>query len=152
MGYVPKQRANNRLVFAILRVMSGITDLQETLKSIKVSCDNIEYGFTSISDENLVERDKVLATFHENGKLAIIAPVEYLKSKNIDNEGPYAKLTIDVHTSLELVGLTAVMATKLAENGISANVVAAFYSDHVFVQYDHKDKAIQLLENLKNSK
>jgi hypothetical protein len=130
--------------------MSGLTDLKQTLQSLKVICDDIEYGFSSITDESLIDRDKVLATFHENGRLAVIAPKDYLDSLSIENEGPYAKLTIDVHTSLELVGLTAVMATKLAENGISANVVAAFYHDHVFVQYELRDKATELLENLKN--
>lgn len=130
--------------------MSGITDLSQTLKSIKVICDDVQYGFASISDESLISRDKVLATFHENDRLAIIAPKDYLDTKRIENEGPYAKLTIDVHTSLELVGLTAVMATKLAENGISANVVAAFYHDHVFVQYELREKAATLLESLKN--
>ena len=83
--------------------------------SLKVNCDDVEYAFASIEDEDLIERDSVLATFHENGRLAIIAPREYLLAKSIENEGPYAKLTIDVHTSLELAGLTAVMATALAE-------------------------------------
>lgn len=129
--------------------MSGLTDLQQTLQSLKVLCDDIEYGFASVEDDSKIERDKVLATFHENGRLATIAPKEYLDSLSIENEGPYAKLTIDVHTSLELVGLTAVMSTELAKNGISANVVAAFYHDHVFVQYDLRQKAIQLLERLK---
>ena len=131
--------------------MSGITDLQQTLQSIKVSCDDVAYGFASIQDDSIIDRDKVLATFQENGRLAIIAPQDYLNEKDIDNEGPYAKLTIDVHTSLELVGLTAVMATKLADNGISANVVAAFYHDHVFVQYEVREKAAELLESLRNS-
>ncbi len=64
--------------------MSGITDLKETLKSIQVSCDGVEYGFASLPDKNAIDRDKVLATFHESGKLAIIAPLEYLKSQAID--------------------------------------------------------------------
>lgn len=128
--------------------MSGLTDPQQTLKSLKVVCDDIQYGFASIPDDSGIDRKKVLATFQENGRLAVIAPKEYLESLNIENEGPYAKLTINVHTSLELVGLTAVMATKLAEHGISANVVAAFYHDHVFVQYGVRKKAAELLENL----
>jgi hypothetical protein len=131
--------------------MSGLTDLQQTLQSLKVICDDVQYGFASIADESRIERDKILATFHENRQLAIIAPKDYLDSLGIENEGPYAKLTIDVHTSLELVGLTAVMATKLSEHGISANVVAAFYHDHVFVQYELRGKAVELLENLKDS-
>jgi uncharacterized protein len=130
--------------------MSGLTDLKDTLASMRVSCDEIEYGFASIPDDSGISRDKVLATFLEDARLAVIAPKEYLDYKKIKNEGPYAKLTIDVHTSLELVGLTAVIATKLADNGISANVVAAFYHDHVFVQYDLRQKAIELLESLKD--
>lgn len=131
--------------------MPGITDLSQTLQSMKVACDDIQYGFASIQDETLIARDRVLATFHENGRLAIIAPQDYLQDLQIEHEGPYARLTIDVHTSLELVGLTAVMATKLAEAGISANVVAAFYHDHVFVQYDLRDQATSILEGLKNA-
>jgi uncharacterized protein len=129
--------------------MSGVTDLDETLKSIKVICDNVKYGFASVVDERGIDRDKVLATFHEDGRLAVIAAEHYLKEHGIEQEGPYAKLTIDVHTSLELVGLTAVMATKLAEHGISANVVAAFYHDHVFVSYVRRDKATKVLEELR---
>lgn len=111
----------------------------------------MQYGFASIDKESLISRDKVLATFHENGRLAVIAPKSYPDPLGIDNEELYEKLTIGVHTSLELVGLTAVMATKLAEHGISANVVAAFYHDRVFVQYEKRQKAIELLEGLKNN-
>ena len=129
--------------------MSGIADLKETLSSIKVSCDGIEYGFASIENNADIDRNKVLATFQENGRVALIASAEYLSAQKIEQEGPYAKLTIDIHTSLELVGLTAVLATKLADNGISANVVAAFYHDHVFVPYERKDEAVRLIESLK---
>jgi len=131
--------------------MSGSTDLKETLKSLKVTCDNVEYGFTSLEDTSKVSRDELLATFQEDGRLAIIAPVAYLQSQGVDYEGPFARLTIDLHTSLELVGLTAVIATKLAEHGVSANVVAAFYHDHVFVQHDLREKAIDLLISLRDS-
>lgn len=130
--------------------MPGVTNLQQTLQSLKVICDDIQYGFAGVADESQIERDEVLATFHENDRLAIIAPKDYLDSLGIENESPYAKLTIDVHTSLELVGLTAVMATELAKYGISANVVAAFYHDHVFVQYELRQKATQLLESLRD--
>ena len=130
--------------------MAGITDLKETLKSLEISCDDIEYGFASIDDSSKASQEKLLATFQEDGRVAIIAPAAYLKLQNINHEGPFAKLTIDIHTSLDLVGLTAVMATKLAEGGISANVVAAFYHDHVFVQYDLRQKAQELLVSLRD--
>lgn len=131
--------------------MSGLTDLKQTLRSLRIICDEVKYGFASIDENASIDRKKVLATFKEDGRLAIIAPQNYLESKGIDNEGPYARLTIDVHTSLELVGLTAVMSTELAQHGISANVVAGFYHDHVFVQYELREKAISILEGVKNN-
>ena len=56
---------------------------------------------------------------------------------------PYARLTMLVHSSLEAVGMTAAMATALTERGISANVVAAYYHDHIFVPWDRRHDAME---------
>ena len=116
---------------------------------MQVSCDNIEYGFASVKDKQVNFDEQVLGTFKENEGLTVIAQKEYLETNNIQYEGPYAKLTIEIHTSLELVGLTAVLAKKLAENQISANVVAGYFHDHIFVQYAVRQKAIEAINNLK---
>ena len=116
---------------------------------MQISCDNIEYGFAKIDGMDVPRDEAVLGTFKEKEGLTIIATKEYLQENNIQSEGSYAKLTVEVHTSLELVGLTAVLATKLAENQISANVVAAYFHDHIFVQFGFRQKAIAVLESLK---
>jgi hypothetical protein len=59
--------------------------------------------------------------------MTIVATKEYIQQQDIAYVGTYAKLTIEVHTSLELVGLTAALANALAQNQISANVIAAYY-------------------------
>ncbi|MDP3758435.1 MAG: ACT domain-containing protein, partial [Candidatus Daviesbacteria bacterium] len=115
--------------------MTSQTNLSEVLKSLQVSCDNVEYGFASVKDERINFDDQILGTFKENEGLTIVAPKEYFETNKIKFEGPYAKLKIEVHTSLELIGLTAVLAKKLADNQISANVVAGYFHDHIFVQY-----------------
>jgi hypothetical protein len=53
-----------------------------------------------------------------------------------------------VHSSLETVGLTAAFSTKLGEHGISANVIAGYYHDHIFVQSDLAKSAIDALHEL----
>ncbi len=83
--------------------MTGQTNLSEALKSLQVSCDDIEYGFASVKDKQINFDDQILGTFKENEGLTIIASKEYFATNDIQYEGPYAKLTIEVHTSLELV-------------------------------------------------
>ncbi len=131
--------------------MTGQTNLSEVLKSMQVSCDNTEYGFASVKDKQINFDEQVLGTFKENEGLTIIESKEYFEANGIHYEGPYAKLTIEVHTSLELVGLTAVLAKKLTDNQISANVVAGYFHDHIFVQYAVRQKAIEAINNLKEA-
>jgi len=129
--------------------MSGQTNLSVVLKSLKISCDNTEYGFATVDNKTLPVDDEILGTFKEAEGLTIIAEKDFLQRKGMSFEGSYAKLTIDVYTSLELVGLTAVLASKLAENKIPANVVAGYFHDHIFVQYNLRKKAIEAIESLK---
>ncbi len=56
-----------------------------------------------------------------------------------------AWITLRVHSALEAVGLTAAVSTALADAGISANVVAGFSHDHLFVPYDRADDAMRVL-------
>ncbi len=53
-----------------------------------------------------------------------------------------------MHSDLQAVGLTAAVATALAEAGISCNVVAAAYHDHLFVPVESASQAIAALRTL----
>lgn len=54
-------------------------------------------------------------------------------------------ITLTIHSSLDAVGLTAAVSTKLAEKDISANVIAAYYHDHIFVQSEKAELAMEAL-------
>ncbi len=131
--------------------MAGNTNLQEVLNSLEVDCDHIQYGFTTTNAGNHTDSKEIIATFWEDEGQTIVATVDFLEESKIPYDGPFAKLSIKVHTSLELVGLTAALSTKLTEEGISANVIAAYFHDHIFVQYTNKDQAIKALLTLKDS-
>ncbi len=129
--------------------MAGLDNLEETLRSMVVSCDEVKYGFATVKSTKSIVLEDLQATFKEQEGLAIIAPKDVLEAKGIKYEGPFAKITIDVHTSLEMVGLTAALATELTKNDVSANVVAAYFHDHIFVQYDLRQKAMDAINYLK---
>ncbi|WP_299884648.1 ACT domain-containing protein [uncultured Ruegeria sp.] len=60
-------------------------------------------------------------------------------------------ITLQVHSSLEGVGLTAAVSTALAQAGIPANMVAGFHHDHVYVPGDLATKAVDVLKNLQKA-
>jgi len=56
-----------------------------------------------------------------------------------------AWLTLEMHSSLEAVGLTAAVATALAAEDIPCNVLAGYFHDHLLVPFDEAPRAIALL-------
>ncbi len=62
--------------------------------------------------------------------------------------GAFARITLQVHSALEGVGLTAAVSGALAAAGIACNVVAGFHHDHLFVKWDRRDEALGILQRL----
>ena len=56
-----------------------------------------------------------------------------------------ARITLNIHSSLEAVGLTAAVLQALASEAISANVVAGFYHDQIFVSQTSAERAMACL-------
>ena len=52
-----------------------------------------------------------------------------------------------MHSALEAVGLTAAVSAALTRHGISANVVAAYYHDHIFVPAEDAERALLALKD-----
>jgi hypothetical protein len=57
-------------------------------------------------------------------------------------------ITLTVHSSLDAVGMTAAFAAALTREGISCNVLAGFFHDHLLVPADRADDAIRTLRAL----
>jgi len=60
-----------------------------------------------------------------------------------------AWLTVDVHSSLDAVGLTAALSAVLSDRGIACNVLAGYYHDHLLVPLERAEEAIEALEALR---
>ncbi|EGQ7784106.1 ACT domain-containing protein [Vibrio parahaemolyticus] len=127
--------------------MSGITDLDELLRAMRPKLLKSEFVFCTVSG-SLEEYWKLnpVATFMEPEGLTLVLAKSVAEKAGLSFEGSYSQITLTVHSSLEAVGLTAAVATKLASKGISANVIAAYYHDHVFVQTSKAEAAISALE------
>ncbi|MDQ2678689.1 MAG: ACT domain-containing protein [Actinomycetota bacterium] len=67
-----------------------------------------------------------------------------------DDPPPMSLITLRVHSSLLAVGLTAAVATALASRGISCNVVAGYFHDHLLVPADRGSDALDVLRALRD--
>ncbi|WP_125780089.1 ACT domain-containing protein [Pseudoalteromonas rubra] len=129
--------------------MAGIIDLAALLKTMEPVLHDTEYVFCSVSGdlEEYVPLSPI-ATFQEHEGLTLIVTKAAAQQYGLEYEGPFNQITLSVHSSLDAVGLTAAVARCLTEQGISANVVAAFYHDHIFVQTSDAQAAHSALTQL----
>lgn len=91
---------------------------------------------------------KPICFFQEDEGVTLILEKEIADKNELTYEGVFKKITLQVHSSLEAVGLTAAVSDALAKNDISANVMAAYYHDHIFVPSAKADHAIKVLKRL----
>ena len=106
------------------------------------------YLFTALESwPSAPEAAQLLGVFREAEGLTAyqrLAPEETLPPGGV----AMVKITLQVYSDLEGVGLTAAVATALAEEGIPCNVVAALHHDHLFVPETQGAAALCCLEAL----
>lgn len=127
--------------------MSGITELNELLQSMYPKLLEPEFVFCTVSGHlNDYISLNPIATFVEPEGVTLVLEKAKAQQAGLLFENSFRQITLTVHSSLEAVGLTAAVSTKLASKGISANVIAAFYHDHIFVQSSKAEAALSALQ------
>jgi len=130
--------------------MTGETSLQRLLSSLAPAIMPGEFVFCSLPDAACVDYAQLspLASFLESEGLTLVLPRESADRAGVAYESVFRCITLTIHSSLDAVGLTAAVAGRLAERGISANVIAAYYHDHIFVPSEQASAALTALEEL----
>lgn len=82
---------------------------------------------------------------------AIIREDEGLTAIVAQDGGGFARITLMIQSALEGVGLTAAVSGALAGAGIACNIVAGFHHDHLFVPWERRDEALEVLQRLSQS-
>ena len=129
--------------------MAGMTDLDELLRAMQPALVDAEFVFCTVTGalaEYVVLNP--VATFIEPEGLTLVLEKSVAEQAKLEFEGVYRQITLTVHSSLDAVGLTAAVASQLAQQGISANVIAAYYHDHIFVQTSKALAAVSALAAL----
>lgn len=132
--------------------MSGETNLIKLLASMSPEVLPEEYVFCTVEGKYGDYGElKPLAMFTEKEGLTLVITKAAADQAKLDYESIFKGITLTIHSSLDAVGLTAAVSAKLAEKGISANVIAAYYHDHIFVQKEKVELAVNALNEFSAS-
>jgi len=126
-------------------MMTGEKDIDKLLKTMKPRHNPGDFVFCSINNLEIVNSIDPVLLFKEDEGYTVILPKEIADNLKLDYSFVAAWITLTVHSSLEAVGLTAAFSKALSDEGISCNVVAAYYHDHIFVTKSDAEKAMNIL-------
>ena len=128
-----------------------ISDLDLLLKSLDPVLNPGVFAFVSVNNAGQLASVHVIASIVEpEGFSAVIVESDAI-SLGLPILFRAGWITLKVNSDLQAVGLTAAFSAALGRAGISCNVVAGAYHDHVFVPIARVTDAMQVLKNLQNA-
>ena len=124
--------------------------LSEILTSLSVSVRPEPYVVVALPAGKAVPvvGGDIGAVIEEAEGTTVIATMSRAAHEGWSHDFVASWLTLDVHSALEAVGLTAAFSRQLGRAGIPCNVIAGFFHDHILVPIDKTDAAVEVIEAL----
>jgi len=133
-----------------MKKKGGETALAKLIANMEPVLNEGDYVFATVLSTNSIPREITVCEIKEKEGITVILLKKDAERLGLSFEYIAAWITLNIHSSLEAVGLTAAFASDLGKNNISCNVVAGYYHDHIFVDKKDKDKAIRVLQAMSN--
>jgi hypothetical protein len=132
--------------------MNGETDLKTLLAAMQPVLHESPYVFCVVSQDDYKHLSfDPLSTFHEDEGITLITTEKQATDDGLAFDTTWAWITLTAHSSLSAVGFLAAITGRLAKAGISVNPVSAYYHDHLFVPWESRAAAMEILEELSRS-
>ena len=128
--------------------MTGEKNLGKLIKGMTPKLNKGDFVFATVDDISKISRNDTICEFKEAEGITLVVEKQKADALKFDYDYTAAWITLEVHSALDAVGLTALFSTALAKNNISCNVIAAYNHDHVFVAKKDAAKAMQVLTDL----
>ncbi|SDJ59353.1 ACT domain-containing protein [Chryseobacterium jejuense] len=129
--------------------MEGEVNLKNILKNLNPLLNEGRYVYCTVDNIDGIPFSKILFLFKETESITVVLKKEDAEALSLAFSYVASWITLEVHSSLSAVGLTAKFSQALSDAGISCNVVAAYFHDHIFVDEKDEAKAIEVLNGLK---
>lgn len=131
--------------------MLGEKKISLLIQGMTPKLNSGEYVFCTVADVSNINRTDTICEFKESEGVTIVLERNKADALKLPYEYVASWITLEIHSSLEAVGLTALFSAELAKHEISCNVISGYYHDHIFVGVKDANNAIQALINLSNN-
>ncbi len=131
--------------------MQPTTDLEQLLAHMQPVLNQGRFAFVAVPGDVMQDPRRIIASVREPEGLSAILPEQDALDLGLPVAFTAAWITLNVHSDLAAVGLTAAFAGALAQAGIGCNVVAGVRHDHLFVPFDQAQQAMDALQALSRS-
>ncbi len=128
--------------------MPDNTDLRYLLRSMNPVLHAGTYVFVTLPAGLAIAHDEIIASIREPEGLSVVVDERVAQREGLAQVFPCAWITLTVHSALDAVGLTGAFSVALGNAGISCNVVAGAFHDHIFVPWQRADDAMRVLRAL----
>jgi hypothetical protein len=125
-----------------------ISDLRELLAAMNPELHEGAYVFVSVPLGTSLAGLSPLASFCEGEGLTLVLEEAIAERRQLPVLFRAAWISLTVHSDLQAVGLTAAIASALADAGISCNLMAGAFHDHLFVPVASAQQARSILRSL----
>ncbi len=130
--------------------MAGEEKLENLLARMSPTLRPGEFVFCFLGHAKYGDHPELepIGSFMESEGLMMVVPKNKADEHGVEYESVFKCITLMVHSSLDAIGLTAAFSARLTRHGISANVIAGYFHDHIFVQRELAQKAIIAINEL----
>jgi uncharacterized protein len=133
--------------------MLGETNLEKLIAEMHPVLDEAAFVFCTVKPEDAIRLTFTpLGVFRESEGVTLIVTQEQATDAGLPFDSTWACITLTVHSALGAVGFLAAVLGCLAQAGISVNPVSAYFHDHLFVPWESRQPAMDVLEELSRTR
>jgi hypothetical protein len=126
----------------------AISSLTTLLRSMEPMLHDGVYAYCVVPPDADTSALAPVVTVRESEGLTVVVPAAQAEQYGLAVLFRAAWITLTVHSDLQAVGLTAAFSGALGMAGISCNVVAGAFHDHIFVPEEQARQALDVLRAL----
>jgi len=133
--------------------MSAETSLKAIIENLSPNLVEGTFVFCTLPEASYGDfaETRPIATVQEEEGITLVLEKGVADQYGFSYGGEWCCISLQVHSSLNAVGLTATVSVILANHHISVNIIAGYHHDHLFVPKASAGRALELLAELQKS-